>query len=90
MTATVPTGGRGRSAEAVAKSVGGTCDGFYWSFGEQDVVAIFDEPDSVTAAALAFAVSASGLVRTKTTPLLTADEADQALKKSVNFRPPGK
>ena len=81
--------GRVRSADKVAEALGGKCDGFYWAFGDQDVVAIFDLPDSVTAAALAFAVSASGLVRTRTTPLLTAVEADLALKKSVNFRPPG-
>jgi hypothetical protein len=34
-------------------------------------------------------VSASGLVRTKTTPLLTVDETDQALQKSANYRAPG-
>lgn len=82
--------GRVQGASKVAETLGGKCDGFYWAFGDQDVVAIFDLPDSVTAAALAFAVSASGLIRTKTTPLLTPAEADAALKKSVNFRPPGR
>lgn len=82
--------GRVQSANRVAETLGGKCDGFYWSFGEQDVVAIFDLPNSIDAAALAFAVSVSGLIRTKTTPLLTDKEADEALKKSVNFRPPGR
>lgn len=82
--------GRVQSAGKVADTLGGKCEAFYWSFGEQDVVAIFDLPDSVNAAALAFAVSASGVIHTKTTLLLTANEADAALKKSVNFRPPGK
>jgi uncharacterized protein with GYD domain len=82
--------GRVQSANKVAETLGGKCDGFYWAFGERDVVAIFDLPNSVSAAALAFAVSASGLIRTTTTPLLTASEADEALKKSVSFRPPGR
>jgi uncharacterized protein with GYD domain len=81
---------RVQSANKVAEALGGKCDAFYWAFGEQDVVAIFDLPNTVDMAALAFAVSASGLIRTKTTPLLTASEADGALKKSVDFRPPGR
>ena len=81
---------RVQSANKVAAALGGKCDAFYWAFGEQDVLAIFDLPSSVDVAALAFAVSASGLIRTKTTPLLTASEADAALKKSVDFRPPGR
>jgi hypothetical protein len=35
-------------------------------------------------------VSASGLVRTKTTPLLTVEEVDKALAKSINYRAPGR
>jgi hypothetical protein len=35
-------------------------------------------------------VSGSGAVRTKVTPLLTAQEVDAALKKSVSYRPPGR
>jgi uncharacterized protein with GYD domain len=57
--------------------------------GEDDAVAILDLPDNVSASALSLAVSASGLVRTKTTPLLTVDETDQALQKSANYRAPG-
>ena len=78
------------NAAKVAAALGGKCDVFHWSFGNNDVVAIFDLPSSADAAALALAVSASGLVHAKTTPLLTAPECDLALKKSVAFRPPGK
>ena len=81
---------RVENAAKVAGALGGKCDAFHWSFGDTDVVAIFDLPSGADAAALAFAVSASGLVRTRTTPLLTALECDAALKKSVAFRPPGK
>jgi uncharacterized protein with GYD domain len=81
---------RVENAAKVAAALGGKCDAFHWSFGDNDVVAIFDLPSGADAAALAFAVSASGLVRTRTTPLLTAPECDAALRKSVAFRPPGK
>jgi len=47
-------------------------------------------PNNVGAAALAITVSAGGLVKTKVTPLLTPEEGDAALKKSVSFRPAGR
>lgn len=80
---------RAQQANRVAEALGGKCEAFYWAFGDQDVVAIFDVPSTVDMAAIAIAVSASGGIRAKTTPLLTAAEADAALKKSVDFRPPG-
>jgi hypothetical protein len=40
--------------------------------------------------AMSLAIAASGLVRLKTTPLLTVEEADQALAKSISYRAPGK
>ncbi len=49
-----------------------------------------DLPDAVSATALALAVSATGLVRTKTTVLLTVEETDKALQKKVAYRGPGK
>jgi uncharacterized protein with GYD domain len=48
-----------------------------------------DAPDNVTAAAVAMAVNASGLVSSRTTPLLTPEEVDQAAKKTVTYRGPG-
>jgi len=82
--------GRVEAVSKAAAGLGGKCEAMYWAFGEQDVVAIFDLPGSVDAAALAFAVSGAGAARTKTTPLLTAAETDAALKKSVSYRPPGR
>jgi hypothetical protein len=38
--------------------------------------------------AIAIAVSASGLVRTRTTPLLSIEETDRALSWSVEYKPP--
>jgi uncharacterized protein with GYD domain len=68
---------------------GGKVECFYYAFGE-DVVGIADFPDNVTAASLSLAVSASGLVRTRTTPLMTVEEVDRALAKSLNYRAPGR
>ena len=58
-------------------------------FGAHDVVVIAEVLDSVTAAAISITVSASGPVRTKTVPLLTLEEVDQALGKTVQYRPLG-
>jgi uncharacterized protein with GYD domain len=82
----------GRKA-AVGKAlagVGGKIESFYFAFGERDVIVVADLPDNVSAASVAFAVCASGLVRTKTTPLLTVEETDQALQKGVAYSAPGR
>ena len=68
--------------EAVSKAIeglGGKLEAIYFAFGADDVVVIFDLPDNVAAARLAIAVGASGLIRTRTTPLLTVEEVDQDL-----------
>ena len=81
--------GRMGAAIAAVESVGGKVDCGYFALGEDDVCAIVDCPDNITAAALGIAVSAAGLLRTRITALLTAEEVDQALAKSVDYRLPG-
>ncbi|HUK60673.1 MAG TPA: GYD domain-containing protein [Stellaceae bacterium] len=79
--------------EAIAKAmeaVGGKLDALYFSLGEDDVLVIVDCPDIVSIGAVAIAVSATGLVRTRTTALMTVEEVDRALAKSPAYRPPGK
>jgi uncharacterized protein with GYD domain len=79
--------------EAVSKAIeglGGKLESIYFAFGADDVVVIFDLPDNVAAARLAIAVGASGLIRTRTTPLLTVEDVDQALgAPDIGFRAPG-
>ena len=75
---------------ASAKSVGGSLEAFYFGFGESDAYLILDLPSNVEAAAIALVSSAAGAVTTKTTVLLTPEEIDQAVKKSVDYTPPGK
>jgi uncharacterized protein with GYD domain len=85
-------GGSSRQ-EAVARAVqdlGGTLEVFYYAFGDTDVFAIADLPDTVTTAAFALVVNVAGTVKAKTTVLLTPEEVDQATKKSVDYRPPGR
>ena len=76
-------------AEKAIKAVGGKLEAFYFAFGEADVYLIADMPDNVSVAAASMAINASGAVRIKTTVLLTPEEIDKAVKKSVSYQPPG-
>ena len=46
-------------------------------------------PDNASMAALALTVAATGLVTIKTTVLMTAEELDEAIKKTPQYRGPG-
>ena len=85
-----------RDAEVAAtyftaiESLGGKLESFYYAFGDVDVYAVFDAPDHMSATALALAVTQSGSVNLKTVVLMTPEEMDQAGKKAVDYRPPGR
>src|SRR5262249_15331951 len=81
--------GRKQAVARLLESVGGKLDAAYFSMGEHDVVLLVDVPDLVTAAAISLNVSAAGLVRTRTTALLTVEETDRALTKKIEYRAPG-
>ena len=81
--------GRRNAVEKLIKSAGGKLESVYFAFGEDDVFVIAEMPDNATAAAVSLTVSASGAVRTRTVPLLTVEEIDQAAKKSLDYRKPG-
>lgn len=74
---------------ALAESVGGSMESFYFAFGDSDVYTVVDVPDNEAAAAVALTVNATGVVTTKTTVLLTPEEVDAAAQQSVEYRPPG-
>ena len=80
---------RRKVVQEMMQGLGGSVEAFYYAFGEADVYAIIDAPDNVTAAAVSLAVNATGAVATKTIPLLTVEELDQAAKKPVRYRAPG-
>ena len=81
--------GRLAATKAALKAVDGELECLYWCLGDRDVIAIAEFPNTVAASAFASAVSASGAARTRTTALLTAQEFDAALAKTVNYRAPG-
>ena len=74
---------------ALAESVGGQLESFYFAFGERDVYTVVDLPDNESATAVALTVNASGAVNVRTTVLLTPEEVDAAAKRSVEYRAPG-
>jgi uncharacterized protein with GYD domain len=74
---------------ALAESVGGQVESFYFAFGERDVYTVVDLPDNESATAVALTVNASGAVKVRTTVLLTPEEVDAAAKRSVDYRAPG-
>ena len=81
---------RRKTVEDMVKGMQGRLEAFYYAFGGSDVYLIVDLPDAATAAALSLAVNQSGAVQLKTIVLMTVEEMDQASKKTVAYRPPGK
>jgi len=81
--------GRFAAVRQIAESVGGKLECMYYALGEDDVVIIADLPDNVAASAISLTVSAAGLVRTRTTALMTIEETDKALAMNVGYRKPG-
>lgn len=80
---------RRQAAEGPIRDLGGQVEAFYFALGDDDAVIICDLPDNVSVAAVALAVNASGAVSTKTTVLLTAEEMEEACRKTVDYAPPG-
>lgn len=81
---------RSAAVRAPIEKLGGKMERFWLAFGDYDVVGIVDMPNNVSAAAFAMAVSAGGSCKAvKTTPLLTAEEGMEAMKKAATcgYRP---
>ena len=71
------------------KGMRGSLEAFYYAFGEEDVYIIADLPDDASATAVSLSVGATGAVSLKTTVLVTPETVDAAVKKAVDYRPPG-
>jgi uncharacterized protein with GYD domain len=78
------------SVKKTIEGLGGSLESFHFAFGADDVVAIVDLPDNVSAAAVGLAVASTGLTTARTTVLLTPDEIDRAAELQVNYTGPGK
>ncbi len=75
----------------VFERLGARVETAYFAFGEYDIIAIFEAPDNVSAAAFSLAASAGGGVKAiKTTPLMTIEEGLEAMRKGAQagYRPP--
>ncbi len=82
---------RAAAVRPVVEGLGGKIERFYFAFGEHDAIVVVELPDNVSAAALAMAVGGSaGISSYKTTPLLTMDEAMEAMRKAsgTGYRSP--
>ncbi len=70
----------------LVERAGGKFHQFFYSFGDHDVVVIFEAPDDKTGAAVAIAANSAGhLKEIKTTPLLTVREAMEVMRKAGNL-----
>jgi uncharacterized protein with GYD domain len=81
---------RSQVVQAAIERLGGKVERSWLSFGDYDAVVVVEMPDSVSAAAFSMAVSAGGSCKTvKTTPLLTAQEGIEAMRKAATcgYRP---
>jgi uncharacterized protein with GYD domain len=73
----------------MVESVGGSVEACYFSVGADDVVVVGEVPDETAAAALHFRTIASGGSVSRTTPLLTAGQVDDAVQRAVDYKAPG-
>jgi uncharacterized protein with GYD domain len=72
------------------EKLGGKIENAWFTFGDYDVVVIVQMPTNVDVTAIAIAFAAGGACKSvKTTPLLTIDEAVEAMKKAAEcgYRP---
>lgn len=81
---------RAKAVNDMANGLGGSLDSFHFAFGDVDAYVIVDLPDDEAAAAAAFTVGTSTTTQVKTVKLLTLDEADSAIARAVDYRPPGR
>jgi uncharacterized protein with GYD domain len=76
----------------VIEQLGGKLLAWYYTWGDYDVVVLFDVPSNINAAAVSMAVAAGGAVKgIKTTPLMTPEDGFDAmlLAQGAGYRPPG-
>lgn len=77
------------AVKATVKQLGGKVEAFYFAFGPVDAYLILELPDAAAANALALAVNQSGTVSVTTTVLLTPDDVDEAISRTVTYSAPG-
>jgi uncharacterized protein with GYD domain len=80
---------RMEATKKAVESLGGKIEAFYFAYGDNDLYFITDSPESVSTIGGVLLANASGAVKLKTTVLISPKEIDQAIKKTMDWRPPG-
>lgn len=83
---------REKIVSKVVKKLGGKSVGFWFAFGDADVIGIVEMPDHASMGAFALAIGAGGAcTKVKTTALLSMDESMSAMKKAskTGYKPVG-
>ena len=78
-----------RYGYVMIEGIGGKLESLYFAFGDIDLYAVVDLPDSASAAAMSLAVNQGGAATAKIVVLITPEEMDKAGKVSVKYKPPG-
>ena len=83
---------RMEALKPVIDQLGGRILDWYYTFGDYDVIVLFEVRDNVTAAAVSMAIASSGAVKAfKTTVLMSPDEGFDAmlLAQGAGYHQPG-
>jgi uncharacterized protein with GYD domain len=82
---------RSAPVRELLETMGGRLVSWYLSFGEYDGLAICEAPDDATAGALVAAARPGHFRATKTTPLFTAEESMEMMRRAEDtaYRAPG-
>ncbi len=83
---------RREALRAMTERAGGSLVGSWLSFGDYDVIFIYEMPDNTRVASALMAAASSGALKAlKTTPLLTWEEGLEAMRgaSDADYRPPG-
>jgi uncharacterized protein with GYD domain len=84
---------RTRAAKTLIEGFGGKLHSYFFALGDYDGVGICEFPDTVSVAACSMRAASTGaFARFETTALLTAKEAEAAMKQArdtkVGYKPP--
>jgi len=77
------------ATKQAVESLGAKLETYYFAYGDNDFYFIVDQPNNVNVIAGILLANASGAVKLKTIPLITPKEIDEAVKKTMDWRPPG-
>ncbi|HEV2257545.1 MAG TPA: GYD domain-containing protein [Streptosporangiaceae bacterium] len=83
---------RAAVVRALAESVGGNLESYYWMFGHYDGAGVLEMPDSRTMAAVSLAAASSGaFTHLETHELIEADDLGGIAERAreIAYQPPG-